>query len=84
MTTVTAKELKEHSADVIGRVRYGNERVGITHRGKMVAVVVSLEDAHLLEELEDVLDIHDALQAIEEADRIGTVSLDALREKLGH
>jgi hypothetical protein len=31
-----------------------------------------------------VLDVHDALAAIEEAEREGTISLGELRAKLGH
>lgn len=83
MTTVTAKDLKDHPADVLSRVQYGNERVAVTRYGKEVAVVVSIEDVRLLEQLEDLLDSADALVAIEEAEREGTISLAALRDKLG-
>jgi prevent-host-death family protein len=34
MTTVTAKHLKAHPADVLSRVQYGNERVTVTRYGK--------------------------------------------------
>jgi hypothetical protein len=44
---------------------------------------VSLEDARLLEKLEDVLDAHDALAAMKEAERDGTISLAELRARLG-
>ena len=83
MATVTAKELKEHSTDVLSRVQYGNERIAVTRHGKEVAAVVSIEDVRLLERLENALDVHDALAAIEEAEREGTISLDELREELG-
>jgi PHD/YefM family antitoxin component YafN of YafNO toxin-antitoxin module len=65
-------------------VEYGNERVAVTRHGREVAVVVSVEDARLLAQLEDLLDAHDALAAIEEAEREGSISLDELRAKLGH
>ena len=83
MTTVTAKELKEHSTDVLSRVQYGNERIAVTRHGKEVAAVVSIEDVRLLERLENALDVHDALEAIESTEREGTISLDELREELG-
>jgi prevent-host-death family protein len=83
MTTVTAKQLKEHSSQVLGRVQFGKERIAVTKNGKEVAAVVSVEDARLLERLEDLLDINDALLAIEEAERDGAMSLDELREHLG-
>ena len=54
MGTVTAKELKDHPADVLGRVQYGNERVAVTRYGKEVAAVVPIADLDFLEELEDV------------------------------
>ncbi len=84
MTSVTAKQLKDSPSTVLSRVQYGNERVLVTRHGKEVAVVVSVEDARLLAQLEDLLDAHDALAAIEEAERDGTISLDELRAKLGH
>jgi prevent-host-death family protein len=83
MTSVTAKQLKDSPAEVLGRVQYGHERVAVTRHGKEVAAVVSIEDARLLERLEEVLDIHDALAAMEEAERDGTISLTELRESLG-
>jgi prevent-host-death family protein len=82
MNSVTAKDLKDHPADVLGRVQYGNERVAVTRYGKEVAAVVPIEDARLLERLEDLIDGEDALQAIVEAEREGTIGLDELREKL--
>lgn len=83
MTTVTAKQLKDHPTDVLGRVQYGNERVAVTRYGKEVAVVVPVQDARLLEQLEDLIDADDVIEAIEEAEREGTISLDELRQKLG-
>ena len=83
MTPVTAKHLKEHSSDVLGRVQYGRERIAVTKNGKEVAAVVSIEDARLLDELEDVLDAHDALEALDEAERDGTISLTEFRKRLG-
>jgi prevent-host-death family protein len=82
MTAVTAKDLKDHPAEVLGRVQYGNERVAVTRYGKEVAAVVPIEDARLLDRLEDLIDAEDALKAIEEAERDGTIGLAELREKL--
>ena len=82
MTAVTAKELKDHPAEVLGRVQYGNERVAVTRYGKEVAAVVPIADVRLLERLEDLIDAEDALKAIEEAERDGTISLAELRRKL--
>ena len=83
MTSVTAKELKERPAEVLGRVQYGHERVAVTRYGKEVAAVVPISDMRLLERLEDLIDGQDALAAIEEAERDGTISLDELSKRLG-
>jgi len=64
-------------------VRYGHERVAITYHGRPVAAVVSMEDVRLLEKLEEALDARDAVDAIHEADRDGTISLAEFRELLG-
>ena len=57
--------------------------MAVTRYGKEVAVVVSIEDARLLEQLEDLVDSADALVAIEEAEREGSISLAALHDRLG-
>ena len=43
MNTVTAKQLKQKTGDVIRRVRSG-ERLTITYRGKAVAVIAPPEE----------------------------------------
>jgi prevent-host-death family protein len=83
MTTVTASDLKTNHSDLLGRVRFGHERIAVTYHGKEVAAVVPMEDAHLLEKLEEALDALDASEAIAEAEREGTISLAELRETLG-
>ena len=81
MTSVTAKELKEHPADVLGGCSMGTSgwrslgRQGSGRGG-------SYRDARLLERLEDLIDAEDALK-LQEAEREGTIGLDELREKLG-
>ena len=83
MITVTARELTDDPAQVLRRVQYGNERVAITRRGKPVAALVPMEDARLLERLEDLTDAKHVLVAIEEAEEEGTIGWEALRLKLG-
>jgi prevent-host-death family protein len=50
---MSLSEARDHWAEVIGRVQFGGERVTIAKRGKPVAVVVSVEDAAFLDEMED-------------------------------
>ncbi|MCK4624254.1 MAG: type II toxin-antitoxin system Phd/YefM family antitoxin [Phycisphaerae bacterium] len=71
MGKVAAREFRNEVSDVLNRVAYGGERIVITRRGKGVAVLVSVEDAEALEELENRLDIKQARKVLADADRKG-------------
>lgn len=60
--TVTTRELRADLSDVIGRVRYGQQRIGITRNGRLAAVLVSVEDLEDLEAAEQHMDAHDLEQ----------------------
>ena len=64
-------------ADVLGGVAYGSERVGVTRHGKLTAVVISVADLELLEELEAARDAAE-FAAAKAADDGQRVSLDEL------
>lgn len=66
MNTLSIVEAREGLADAVNRVAYGGERVALSRRGKPVAVLVSVEDVRLLEELEDREDIRAARAALRE------------------
>jgi prevent-host-death family protein len=61
MTSTTAQvsvaDLRTTLSDTINRAAYGHERVGITRRGRIAAVLISVEDLERLEELEDADDL---------------------------
>lgn len=82
MTSVTATELKKPSA-ILNRAEYRHERIAVTKHGREVAAVVPIEDARLLEKLEDILDAADAREALAEAQAHGTISLADLLAKHG-
>ena len=65
MATVTASEARSKFSELLSRARYGEERVVISRSGKPVAVLLSVEDAKLLEELEDRADIQAAEEVLE-------------------
>jgi prevent-host-death family protein len=46
-------EIKAHFSEFINRVRYQSERILIARRGKPVAALVSIDDFHRLESLEN-------------------------------
>jgi prevent-host-death family protein len=80
---VSVSEAREGFADLINRVAYGQDRVGINRRGKTVAVLVSAEDAELLEQLEDAAaDLEAVRKALAEDDG-QRVTLAELKAELG-
>ncbi|WP_218682866.1 type II toxin-antitoxin system prevent-host-death family antitoxin [Microbacterium sp. BF1] len=75
--SVPSKDLRDSLADVLGGVAYGSERVGVTRHGKLTAVVISVADLELLEELEAARDAAE-FAAAKVADDGQRVSLDEL------
>lgn len=53
-------EAREDLGGIVNRVALRGERIPLSKNGKQVAVVVSVEDAELLERLEDQADIAEA------------------------
>lgn len=74
---VSVADLRTTLSDTINRAAYGHERIEITRRGKVAAVMVSVEDLYRLEELEDHADL-EAYRAAKAADDGGRVGLDEL------
>lgn len=72
MTTISTTEAENNFIDLIRRTAQYKERVILTHDGEELAVLVPIEDAQLLEELEDRLDVAEAkrILADPEEDRI--------------
>ena len=54
--SVTSEELRLGLGELINRVRYRNERVRVTRRGKPVMALVPLEDLELLEKVLDAIE----------------------------
>jgi len=65
MSTVSISELKSALSEFLNRAAYGRERIIVASRGKPKAAVISIEDLRRLEELEDALAAHGALEAYE-------------------
>ncbi|PQZ55412.1 MULTISPECIES: type II toxin-antitoxin system prevent-host-death family antitoxin [unclassified Microbacterium] len=79
--SVPSKDLRDSLADVLGGVAYGSERVGVTRHGKLTAVMISVGDLELLEELEAARDAAE-YTAAKAADDGKRVSLDELRTEV--
>ena len=82
MAALSMVEIRKGFADAIERVEASKERMVITRRNKPVAALVPMDDAVLLEKLEDDLDLLEALQALEDHESTGGVSLRELKADL--
>ena len=80
-SSVSARELRADLSSVVGRVAFGHERIGLTRNGKLTAVVISVDDLELLEQLEDAQDLA-AYRAAKAEDQGGRISLAELRNEL--
>lgn len=79
--SITSRDLRDGLSDVVGRVGYGRERIGVTRHGKLAAVVISVEDLELLENLEAARDLAE-FRAAKADDDGSRVSLDELTAEL--
>jgi prevent-host-death family protein len=78
---VGTRELRDELADVVARVSYRGERIGVTKNGRLAAVMISVDDLELLEQLEDARDL--AEYRVAKAEDDGTrVPLAALMSEL--
>ena len=82
MAALSMAEIRKGFADAVDRVAGSKERMVITRRSKPVAALVPMDDAALLERLEDDLDLLEALQALEDYKSAGGVSLRQLKADL--
>jgi antitoxin Phd len=65
-TTISTAEARKNFADLVNKVVYGKESAVLTRRGREVAALVSIEEFRLLQELEDRIDIEDAIRSLNE------------------
>lgn len=80
MTTITITDLRAHIRKLADLVAFKGERIEVQRNGETAFVMVSPEDAALLEALEDERDLKAAKKALKSNRRI---SLDDLADDLG-
>ncbi|MGI8856022.1 MAG: type II toxin-antitoxin system Phd/YefM family antitoxin [Thermomicrobiales bacterium] len=83
MDDLSITDARRHFSEVINRVADEKERVVITRRGKAIAAIVPIEDAELLRDLEDRIDLADAEIALAEAREFGTIPWETVKAELG-
>ena len=85
MSTTSISELKSALSEFLNRTAYGRERIIVSSRGKPKAAVIGIEDLRRLEELEDALAAHEALEAYEAGETTPWEKVKAeLAEGTGH
>ena len=81
MNKLTVTEARRDWSNLVDQVAFMGERVLLERNHRPVAALVSAEDAQLLEELEDRVDIEEALKRL--ADGKQPVPYEAARRRLG-
>jgi len=81
MINLPASEVRKNFSDALNKVAYQRERIVLNRNGKDVAVLISLEDLELLEQLEDQLDNKSCDEALKESSE--TISYTQARKELG-
>lgn len=79
MKSVPISEAREHLADLGNQVAIRGDRIMVDRRGKHLFALVSVDDAELLERLEDEMD----LEAIRQRKDEPSKPLAAVKKQLG-
>jgi prevent-host-death family protein len=82
MRNLNAGQAREHFAEIVNEAAYGATRTVLLKHKKPVAAVVPIADLELLQALEDLIDVHEAKAALDEARATGTRPLDRLMAEL--
>ena len=87
METLSCREIKDHMAEVLNKVAYNHKRYKIARHNKDMAIIISVDEWHaienLLQKIEDKEDIRDATVALKEIEDKGSVSFDEMKKRLG-
>jgi len=83
ITSINTSDAKEEFSELINRVAHNKERIILTRRGKGVAAIVPLEDLYRLEESQNKHDLQDAVEALQEARQIGSITLEEFKAEIG-
>ncbi len=82
MLKYTTGEARDRFADVVNQAAYGEQRVVLTRHGKEIAAIVPISDLEMFQELERLIDVEEAKQALSKA-KEGGITVDELKKVLG-
>lgn len=88
MVHIPVSEFKNEISETINRVVYAGERVLLQRHGKDVAALVSMEELKILEEieeLEDQIDLKEALSVLKKikSGQTDVVTIEEAKKELG-
>ena len=83
MEKISTKQARDRFFFFFNKAAFGQSRVVLTRHGKNIAAVVPISDVELLCELERIIDVEEARNALAEAKQGGTTTLAKLKEELG-
>lgn len=81
-TYISTVDAKEEFAELINRVLHNHEHIILTRRDKEVAAIIPIDDLFLLQASKNKNDLDDAVEALKEARKQGTITLDQLKKEL--
>jgi len=65
-TKISTADVRKNFSTIVNRVSFGKESIILTRKGKDIAALVAMDELRLLQELENRMDIADAIRAINE------------------
>ena len=83
MERLSVRSLRKDAGQILDRVSRHGDRVVLHRRNKDTAVIVSMEDYAALRQIEDQRDLALVRKVRREINREGTVSLEAVKKRLG-
>ncbi|HUT52423.1 MAG TPA: type II toxin-antitoxin system Phd/YefM family antitoxin [bacterium] len=81
MTRIPAQSLPEEMASALEKVAREGDRIILEDHGREVAMLISMQDAALLEEVEDLHDLRAALEGLREEGEL--IPLEEIKKKYG-
>ncbi len=83
MERKSISQARKDFAEIVNKVRYGNERTIIEKHGKECVAIIPIIDLEILERIEDFIDLRDAEKALKEAEEKGTIPFEQVLKEAG-